>query len=213
MDIYDEPNILYKPMKQIPLGGQPMKPVYGPLPKLSPVDLIEEEDADTLPVEPDPIGLLRTVERHRAYVQDALECVADALTHRGRLHDLSKLGNEEFEGFSRINAIARKYRFGSKEYDDAMESERDTIDLHFKNNSHHAEFHDQTFLDIIEMVCDWYGASQGYADPRPWHTMFSMNMEKKGKYMSPWQKDLAIQVSRFFMQGDIKIPLMEKKEG
>lgn len=160
----------------------------------------------------DPVGLIRNIARHRSYVQDTLNRVIDALRARGRVHDLSKLGDEEFAGFSRINAIARKYKFGSKEYEDAMKSEQETIDLHFKNNSHHAEFHDQTFLDIIEMVCDWHGASLGYNDPRSTTELFNLNMEKKGKYMKEWQKALAREVADFLDFGDRTYPLSERKE-
>jgi hypothetical protein len=147
--------------------------------------------------ETDKINLLRSFIRHREFVADALERVADALRHRARVHDLSKLADDEFEGFSRINAAARVHKFGSPEYAENMKQERPTIDLHFRRNTHHPEFTRMTFLDVIEMVCDWHGARAGYDDPRTWADTVKLNFEHKSKYLSPEQLWLAEQVAAF----------------
>ncbi len=151
----------------------------------------------------DAFGLLRSYERHVRYVQLALDEVSHALTRRGLAHDLSKMADDEFAGFSRMNAAARINKFGSPEYSEAMQRERGTIDLHFSRNSHHGEWPTYaegralTFLDIIEMVCDWRGAQQGYSDPRPWSESVKLNLAAKGKYLSPEQLWLAQQVADF----------------
>jgi hypothetical protein len=55
-----------------------------------------------------------------------------------------------------------------------------------------------TFLDIIEMVCDWWGARKGYNDSRmTWGESVTMNLESKGKYLSEQQKWLVEEVAQF----------------
>jgi len=139
------------------------------------------------------------------------------LNERAIVHDASKMLDDEFAGFSRINAAARLQKFGSPEYAEGMRRERSTIDLHFSRNSHHPERmgmgllgsevveHDvgrgpkeMTFLDVIEMVCDWWGARLGYGDSRSWKEGAVLNMEHKGKYLTPEQRWLAQQVVDFF---------------
>ena len=150
----------------------------------------------------DKISTLRSIARHREFVADGLEMVANELRHRGRVHDLSKYLDDEFAGFARINRIARENEFGSDEYAQAMKRERETIHLHFSRNSHHPEhreLHDPerplSFLDIIEMVCDWRGAAKGYSDPRPWSETVEINFAHKGPRLSPEQMWLARQVA------------------
>jgi len=169
----------------------------------------------------DAINLLRSYSRHRDHVRLALRYVENALAERREVHDASKLLDDEFAGFSRINVIARREKFGSPEYVEAMKRERETIDTHFKRNSHHPERaallvsqpwagaeaeqawqlgrseHEQTFLDVIEMVCDWWGAARGYDDPRPWSESVELNLASKGKYMTPEQRWLAREVAEF----------------
>lgn len=145
----------------------------------------------------DAFGLLRSYSRHRDYVRLALRKVENALAERSLVHDASKMLDDEFAGFSRINAAARINKFGSPEYKEGMVRERPTIDLHFSRNSHHPEFTAMTFLDVIEMVCDWWGAGKGYDDPRPWKDSAALNFESKGKYLTPEQRWLAEQIVQF----------------
>ena len=169
----------------------------------------------------DKFGLVRSFIRHRAYLADVMGHVARALEHRAQVHDLSKLQDDEFEGFSRINAAARIHKFGSPEYAEGMRQERPTIDLHFSRNRHHPErpklmgemaeyerglpddatywsAHSDaamTFLDVIEMVCDWWAASKGYDDARPWTETVELNFAQKGKHLSVEQIWLARSVA------------------
>ena len=151
----------------------------------------------------DAFGLVRSFTRHVAFVRLALDQVAHELERRGVAHDLSKMLDDEFAGFARINAAARVNKFGSPEYSAAMARERVTIDLHFSRNSHHGEHPTYpgnpplSFLDIIEMVCDWRGAQQGYDDPRPWRECVDLNLAAKGPYLTPEQLWLACEVARF----------------
>ncbi len=162
--------------------------------------------SDDKQVDPvDGFGLVRSFTRHIAYVRLALSTVEQAIQRRGLRHDLSKMLDDEFAGFSRINAAARINKFGSPEYTEGMQREKQTIDLHFSRNSHHAEHYlehpcGMTFLDIIEMVCDWWGAGKGYDDPRPWRDSVALNFQQKGKFLSPEQLWLAQQVADFLEQ-------------
>ncbi len=159
----------------------------------------------------DAFGLLRSYSRHLMFVRLALTTVQQALERRGLIHDASKMLDDEFSGFARINAAARVDKFGSPGYAEGMKRERPTIDLHFSRNTHHAEFYadhpealannrgaeGMTFLDIIEMVCDWWGAGKGYDDPRPWTESVALNLKQKGKYLSAEQIWLVHQVADF----------------
>lgn len=171
----------------------------------------------------DAFGLLRSYIRHRDYVRLALLHVTQGLERRAVEHDASKMLDDEFSGFARINAIARVHKFGSPEYAELMRQERATIDLHFTRNSHHPErprllgeaaetqrgLPDDstywaahagaamTFLDVIEMVCDWWGARKGYGDSRSWADSVELNFKSKGKYLSEHQLWLAREVATF----------------
>lgn len=171
----------------------------------------------------DAFGLLRSYSRHRDFVRLALLCVTQDIDRRSLTHDASKMLDDEFAGFARINAIAREATFGSEEYRTSMQNERATIDLHFSRNRHHPErprlmgeaaetarglpddatywaAHGaaaMTFLDVIEMVCDWWGARKGYGDARTWKESVELNFQSKGKYLSSEQMWLARSVAEF----------------
>jgi hypothetical protein len=157
----------------------------------------------------DAFGLLRSYSRHRDYVRLALTRVIHALEERALEHDASKMLDDEFAGFARINAAARINKFGSAEYREGMKRERPTIDLHFSRNSHHPEHYEKdpnaevveaafmSFLDVIEMVCDWWGARKGYDDSRTWEASVELNFSQKGKHLSPEQLWLAREVAAF----------------
>lgn len=172
------------------------------------------------PLDPsDAFGLLRSFTRHVGFVRLALASVSQEIERRGLVHDLSKMLDDEFAGFSRINAAARINKFGSPEYAEGMKRERPTIDLHFSRNSHHPECpellagkdtepddytywvkkaeNEMTFLDVIEMVCDWWGARKGYDDARSWDESVELNLAQKGKHLSTEQLWLAREVAAF----------------
>jgi hypothetical protein len=122
------------------------------------------------PVEAIPLGeetkTLITMLNHQGQVRSRLRALARELEKRADLHDLSKFKADEFEGFVEINQIARKYPFGSPEYKASI-SGNQTVDLHFSRNRHHPEYHangirDMNFIDFVEMVVDWLGATATY---------------------------------------------------
>lgn len=111
--------------------------------------------------------VLLTLTRHQRLVSHFLRRLARELEARADVHDLSKLQFDEFEGFVRINQVARKHPYGSPEYMQSLKDEQPTLDLHFSRNRHHPEYHpngvgDMDFIDFVEMVCDWAAASKTY---------------------------------------------------
>lgn len=159
----------------------------------------------------DAFGLVRSYTRHLMFVRLALESVVHALEQRATIHDASKMLDDEFAGFTRINAAARINKFGSPEYSEALKREKPLVDLHYSRNTHHAEYYGEhpealangrgaegmTFLDIIEMVCDWWGAGKGYDSKLSWEASVQLNLKQKGKYLSPEQAWLVGEVARF----------------
>ena len=134
---------------------------------------------------------LLTMIRHRAVIQDNLKGIAQMLERRGDLHDLSKFSDEEFPGFRNINHAARGNKYGSPEYKKALETiggEGGAFEHHVERNRHHPEhFLNQTemsFIDIIEMVCDWHAASVVYGNNtlreslEKHHKRFNLSLEQ-----------------------------------
>lgn len=169
-----------------------------------------------VPIEPiDALQLLRTIEIHCRYVRTGLRTVANELTERGERHDDSKLFHDEFGGFSRINRIAREHPYGSAEYREALRSEKFTTDWHYTRNRHHPEYHEKhhsagspvkagtmTFIDIIEMVCDWRGAWLGYGAQKTWseNIAYQKTRYPVGEWFTAHQWWLIDQVAQFVEQ-------------
>ena len=162
-----------------------------------------EETIETL----DGVQLLRSYLLHCRYVQRGLRQIEQALRDRAVAHDDSKLFSDEFAGFSRINKAARTHPYGSPEYRAGLKQEKPTIELHYSRNTHHPEFYGtdakdlpedddrrvtidtgrfladrMTWLDLIEMVCDWRGAYLGYGSQGTWEE----NMERQRKRYLGW---------------------------
>lgn len=121
----------------------------------------------------DRVKLLKTLAAHRAFVGLGLSRVARELEDRGQRHDLSKYQDDEFDGFASINRIAREHPYGSDEYKQSMKDGKEFISLHFSRNSHHPEYWNSPsvemgFLDVIEMVADWWSAWQTYGKSSSW---------------------------------------------
>jgi hypothetical protein len=87
------------------------------------------------------------------------------LSYRGAHHDESKLQEPEKSTYDKYIPELRKYKYGSKEYQqvrDAMYKEG--LKHHFESNRHHPEhfkngMSDMNIIDLMELFCDWYAAS------------------------------------------------------
>lgn len=174
----------------------------------------------------DATATLRTIIAHITHVRAGLERAADDLRRRSLLHDLSKLSPDEFDGFTRINRAAREHPYGSEEYRAGLAQEKPTIDLHYLRNSHHPEHaravgeaaerdrglpDDDTywaardaarmsFLDIIEMVCDWRGAYLCYGSQGTWEDNIKRQHERYEAWFTNGQWWLIDQVAAWVVQ-------------
>lgn len=149
----------------------------------------------------DTANVVATVLRHMQAVREGLYKIESELHHRGIVHDSSKLDVEgELPGFARINKIARQHPYGNKEYKEALASEQETIDDHYEVNSHHPEHHwellkgDMGWLDIIEMVVDWYAATKCYGNTA-WPVVMKRQKERFDFTDHQWW--LIVQVATF----------------
>lgn len=71
----------------------------------------------------DAAQLLRTLLLHNRHVEGGLLLIRQELERRAHHHDDSKLTADEFGGFSRINAAAREFLYGSPEYRAGLDAE------------------------------------------------------------------------------------------
>lgn len=119
----------------------------------------------------DEMKALLTIVRHREIMEGCLDQLAGELRARALRHDRTKLTFQQFDGFVRINQVARQFPYGSPEYKRSLAEENAAsgcIGQHYAAESHHPEHHespaaDMTFLDIIEMVFDWVAAAEAYS--------------------------------------------------
>lgn len=125
---------------------------------------------------------LATILRHQKQVSFLLRELAREFEKRADLHDMSKLGLDELEGFIEVNRIARQYPFGSTEYKDSLKDNK-AIELHFSRNSHHPEYYKEggvnamNFMDFIEMVVDWVAANRTYGTTE-WEDVIKVQKER-----------------------------------
>jgi hypothetical protein len=102
---------------------------------------------------------------HKLYVKGLMNKVAKIIEERGEKHDNSKLEEPEFSLFSKHTSQLAKLTYGSLEYKKALEDLRPALVHHYANNRHHTEYYkngikEMNFIDLIEMTCDWYGATK-----------------------------------------------------
>ncbi len=80
-------------------------------------------------------------------------------------HDVSKLKEPEKSGYDQLTIKLKDCVYGSDEYRAALIEAGPTIQHHYAENSHHPEHYPNgidgmTLIDIVEMFCDWKGASE-----------------------------------------------------
>lgn len=102
---------------------------------------------------------------HISKVRARIEEVTKKLNIRAIWHDRSKLSEPEKSGYDQLTIKLKDCVYGSDEYKAALEEAKPVIARHYAVNSHHPEHFDQgiagmSLLDIVEMLCDWKGASE-----------------------------------------------------
>ncbi len=148
--------------------------------------------------------------KHRSFVSDGLVSIAKALEWRARVHDRSKLNNDEFFGVVQLKDAVSTTEYGTKDYFDAVDrvdKATGCVSKHFERNRHHPEHFEKNggemgFLDVIEMVCDWHGAYQSYNGPDSeisWLDHLRKNIERFRDHEvfsggNVWKMELALDV-------------------
>lgn len=111
------------------------------------------------------VDTARKTLEHIRKVQMHMADVMVNLQNRMLAHDLSKLRPDELAGFARLNSRLETIEYGTKAYQAALDEAEDAVSLHYQRNRHHPQYHengvaDMTLLDLLEMLADWYAASQ-----------------------------------------------------
>jgi hypothetical protein len=83
---------------------------------------------------------------------------------RALKHDLSKYRWSEASYFAKTIFDLKHSTYGSEEYKKMLASIQPAIEVHYKRNRHHPEYHengvnDMTKLDKLEMLADWKAAT------------------------------------------------------
>jgi Family of unknown function (DUF5662) len=97
------------------------------------------------------------------------QCISN-LSHRGQVHDASKLVEPEKSAFDRLKTLSlSKMTYGSDEYRACLRAEKPAIEHHYANNSHHPEFHTNgidgmSLFDLVEMLMDHKAATERMAE-------------------------------------------------
>lgn len=106
---------------------------------------------------------------HKFHVARFMLWFAARLVWRAMVHDLSKYGREESDGFVRVIHKLRGTTYGSEEYKTLLKEIKPAIDAHYRKNSHHPEHYangakGMDLADVVEMFCDWRAAVLRHAD-------------------------------------------------
>lgn len=108
--------------------------------------------------------------KHRAKVAYWLRDFAHSLERRAEIHDQSKLQDNEKSIFDVYTPKLRELKFGSDEYKQALSEMGAALKHHYSVNRHHPEHFENgidgmTLYDLIEMFCDWLGATEERKKP------------------------------------------------
>ena len=120
--------------------------------------------------------------KHRKEVQNNLEDIIQILRNRGNTHDESKLHGEEKELFDQITQNLSKLDYGSPEYHKTISEYKPKLQIHYKNNPHHPEHHqnniqNMSLIDIMEMLCDWKAATKRHPNSSIYNSL-KINRER-----------------------------------
>lgn len=102
--------------------------------------------------------------RHMQIVQTLMIIFAQKIIKNATQHDKSKLTRQEKAFFDEHKPLLDSLDPTTDDYRQALENFKYGLSLHYANNRHHPEHHengvaDMDLLDLIEMLADWYAAS------------------------------------------------------
>ncbi len=106
---------------------------------------------------------------HIKRVQDLLEKCRINLMNRAWVHDNSKLGSPEKEGYDNLVPKLKDLQYGSPEYLQCLTDLKPTLEHHYAFNSHHPEhfkegIEEMSLFDLLEMLMDWKAATERMKD-------------------------------------------------
>ena len=124
------------------------------------------------------------VYKHIRCVQSAIMLTVVEMQKRAFSHDASKFEPQEFKGHARFEDFPEGLEYGKDEYKAAMSKVmegNDCFELHSIRNDHHPEYYDNEPKDmpmfaLIEMVCDWAGATLAYGNKGNWGDCVEHNL-------------------------------------
>jgi hypothetical protein len=102
---------------------------------------------------------------HKKRILELMANVIEELLERAVVHDNSKLGTPEKQGFDEFTPRLRDTPYGSAPYYEALAEMKPFLDLHYGANRHHPQFHadgihGMSLLDLIEMLADWRAGTE-----------------------------------------------------
>jgi len=108
-------------------------------------------------------------QQHITTVSNSICKVIMALNVRAIAHDKSKTEQPEKAVFDEVTPQLKGSTYGSEEYLQFLRDMKPALDHHYAANRHHPEHFENgirgmTLVDLIEMFCDWYAATQRHAD-------------------------------------------------
>lgn len=120
--------------------------------------MTNEQEYDSIQDTLDHIG------RVRIFIQE----IVRRLVERGDTHDPSKTRLPEKrmldEFVPAIRKVEKEFGYGSPEYINVMNLNKEYLAQHFAANRHHPQHFEggidnMTLIDVVEMFCDWKAAS------------------------------------------------------
>lgn len=135
---------------------------------------------------------------HIAKVRDYLDAATRNLVERGQQHDRSKLVPPELEAFDRMTPLLASLEYGTPEYKQSLAELGVALEHHYAANRHHPEhwpngIRDMSLLDLVEMLCDWYAASQRMRKPTP----AAPGRPEAPQYDDNFERSIALNAERF----------------
>ena len=135
---------------------------------------------------------------HIRCVQRAIKLVASEMENRAAEHDASKFNADELEGYAKFEDFPEGLKYGSDEYKAEMAKvmgegakRNNCFDLHSQRNDHHPEhwiapiplgtkvgISHMGLFPLIEMVCDWAGATVEYGNKGKWEESVDYNINR-----------------------------------
>jgi hypothetical protein len=125
----------------------------------------------------------KETKKHKNKVKNYTKLCARNLLYRGIIHDDSKLQSPEKEIFDEYTPKLKDCTYGSEEYKQYLKEMNIALEHHYLNNDHHPEYFSMHYkardgkgtpaytglsgmnlMQLTEMLCDWYAATQRHAD-------------------------------------------------